>query len=213
MNSKYKTKIILERHGQSEGNAKQLFLGHTDLDLSEEGYRQAEVAAAALASEKIDVIYSSDLIRAHNTAAPHARIRGLDVIDDKNLRELYLGEWEGQAISYLLEKWNDDFILGWRQSFGTYCPPGGEAIQDLATRIYNEVMKLARENEGKTILIASHAAAIRSFWCRISEIPPEQVAERVQFPTNASFTTVYFDGEHLIPHEYSNDKHFSSDNS
>ena len=67
--------------------------------------------------------------------------------------------------------------------------------------------------EGKTILIASHAAAIRSFWCRISEIPPEEVAERVQFPTNASFTTVYFDGERLIPHEYSNDKHFSSDNS
>lgn len=74
------TKVILVRHGQSLGNAKRVLLGHTDLDLSELGYRQAEATAEALKDEKIDVVYSSDLKRAMSTAVPHARMRGMEEI-------------------------------------------------------------------------------------------------------------------------------------
>ena len=59
-----KTKIILIRHGESLGNANRTMLGHTDLDLSPLGYTQAETTANHLKNEKIDAIYSSDLIRA-----------------------------------------------------------------------------------------------------------------------------------------------------
>ena len=74
------TKLILIRHGESLGNAVRKLLGHTDLDLSPLGYQQAEAAAVALKDERIDAIYSSDLLRAYNTAVPHARLRGIDVI-------------------------------------------------------------------------------------------------------------------------------------
>lgn len=202
------TKIILERHGESIGNAERRCLGHTDLDLSPLGYRQAEIAARALAEEKIDAIYSSDLVRAHNTAVPHARIRGIEVIDDENLREIFLGEWEGASVERLETECYDQFVLGWRKSFGTFCPPGGESVQALGERIYDEVVSLAKQNAGRTILLTSHAAAIRAFWGKVTNVPPEELVLRVEFPTNASFTTVIFDGEKFIPLSFSDDRHF-----
>ena len=77
-----KTRLILIRHGESLGNSKRIILGHTDWDLSELGYRQAALAADALADRKVDAVYSSDLIRAYNTVLPMARSRGLSVIAD-----------------------------------------------------------------------------------------------------------------------------------
>ena len=76
-----KTLIYLVRHGESLGNAKRIYLGHTNLDLSDLGYIQANVTAQYLKGVKIDAIYSSDLLRAHNTALPHAQLRNLKVID------------------------------------------------------------------------------------------------------------------------------------
>ena len=85
-----KTYFYLIRHGQSIGNAWHRYLGHTDLGLSDLGKIQAEEAGAALADKKIDFIYSSDLKRAHETAIPHAKRRGLDIIDSKDLREMFV---------------------------------------------------------------------------------------------------------------------------
>ena len=63
-----KTRLYMIRHGQSEGNLKNLFLGHTDMDLTELGHLQAEMAAEYLATVPVDVIYASDLKRAFHTA-------------------------------------------------------------------------------------------------------------------------------------------------
>ena len=67
-----KTVIYLIRHGESEGNLKRICLGNTDLGLTEKGREQAEKTAKALSPVDIDAIYSSDLIRAVQTAEPHA---------------------------------------------------------------------------------------------------------------------------------------------
>ena len=81
IDDKYDTVLLLIRHGQSVGNLNYEFLGHMDKDLSELGYAQAARTAEFLSGEQIDMVYSSDLMRAHNTALPHAKIRGLDVVD------------------------------------------------------------------------------------------------------------------------------------
>ena len=65
-------KIIIIRHGQSIGNLKRIYLGHTNLGLSELGAEQAEIAARYFKNEKISAIYSSDLDRAYYTALPHS---------------------------------------------------------------------------------------------------------------------------------------------
>ncbi len=209
IDEKYDTVLYLVRHGQSIGNAKREFLGHTDKDLSELGYRQASRTAEFMAWNRIDAVYSSDLIRAHNTALPHAEMRGLCVIDSKNLREMYAGDWEGQKVEDIIAKSPSEFLDGWRESFGTYTLPNGENVQDAAQRIYREVMSIARENSGKHVLIGCHAAAIRAFWGKITKTPPEELAAAYQYPDNASVSVVYFDGEELIPGEYSHSSHLT----
>ena len=83
------TRIILVRHGESLGNKNNLALGHTNLDLSPRGYEQVRATAEFLRDEKIDVIYSSDLLRAHNTAVPNAELHGLPINDCVKLRETF----------------------------------------------------------------------------------------------------------------------------
>ena len=202
-----KTEIILIRHGESLGNAARRYLGRTDLDLSEKGYLQAQEAAEAIADIKIDRIFSSPLKRAYNTAVPHARLRGLDITVVDDLAEVNIGKWENLAIETLETEWHDEFVHGWKEHFGTYQAPGGESIQAVAQRMYDAVLNIASQNVGKTVLIASHAAAIRSFYGRVSAIAPEELAAAIPFPKNASLTRVGFDGERLYPICYADESH------
>ena len=97
------TRIYLIRHGESIGNAKRMYLGHTNLGLSELGHRQAEITAEFLKNVDFSVIYSSDLQRALETAAPHAKIRGMELILRRDLREINVGEWEGAYVDELMK--------------------------------------------------------------------------------------------------------------
>ena len=203
------TKIIIIRHGESLGNLHQIMLGHTDIDLAPRGYLQAEAAAEYLKDEQIDVIYSSDLIRACHTAEPHAKLRDLDVIVSRNLRECYVGDWENVALDEIVEKWPDLFFEGWRKSFGTFRIPGGESVQEAAARFEAEIIRIAKDNIGKTVLIAAHAAVIRGFWGKITKTPPENLATAYLYPTNASCSFVWYNGDELVPLEYSVDEHLS----
>ncbi len=106
-----RTKIYLIRHGESLGNAVRQLLGHTDLDLSPLGYRQADLTATALSSVQIDEVYSSDLLRAYNTALPHAKMRGLEVQGRTELRELFLGDWEGLRVEEVMQKYGGKSIV------------------------------------------------------------------------------------------------------
>ncbi len=209
-NTKYDTKLIIVRHGQSIGNANRIFLGHTDLDMSEHGYLQVNATAEHLKNEKIDVIYSSDLIRAYNTAVPHAKLRNLEIKTSKNLREAYVGLWENQAKDDIIAKWGREmFEIYWSEQFSTFVFPEGESIAEAGERFYNEILSICRENEGKTILITAHAAVIRAFWGIISGISWEKIADTIPFSSNASYSIAYFDGENVIPGEYSIDDHLS----
>ena len=203
-------KIFLVRHGQSLGNLNRVYLGHTNYDLSDLGREQAEITAEYLKNERIDAIYSSDLLRAHNTALPHARMRGLRVNDSENLREIFLGEWENQPIDELIEKQYDAFVIGWKQNFGTFTVPGGERVLDAGNRFRREVERIAKDNVGKCVLIAAHAAVIRVFWCLINRVEPCNMAAAFPFPTNASYSTLTYKNGEFFPIEYSHDSQFEN---
>ena len=205
-----RVKIIIIRHGQSLGNLNRIFLGHTDLDLSDLGYRQAKATAEYLKNERIDSIYSSDLIRAYNTALPHAKIRGLSVIENKNLREAYVGAWENMHVDDILAKWGREvFVDQWKNNFGCFVFPDGESTRAAGERFYRELISICSENEGKTLLVSSHAAIIRSFWAIISGVPAEEVSEKIPFPTNASYSIAYYENGKITPFSYSNDGHLA----
>lgn len=203
------TKIIIVRHGESLGNLNHIMLGHTDIDLAPRGFIQADAAAEYLKNERIDAIYSSDLIRAYHTAQPHAKMRDLDIVTSKNLRECYVGNWENVPLDEIVEKWPELFFEGWRKNFGTFRIPGGESVQEAADRFYNEVLRIAKENIGRTVLITAHAAVIRGFWGKVTKTPPEFLAATYPYPTNASCTFLWYNGVELMPLEYSVDEHLS----
>ncbi len=204
-----KTKFILVRHGESIGNANTLILGHTNLDLSEHGYKQAQATAEHLKDWKIDEIYSSDLLRAYNTALPHAKMRGLEVKQSKMLREMYVGEWENRYVSYVREHYGDMFDKDWHGGFGTFTFPGGENIMSGGKRFCAEMAKIAEENPDNTVLVAAHAAVIRAFWSIIAKIAPENIVNELPFPTNASYSLLEYENGEFTPIDYSCDAHLS----
>ena len=204
------TKIIIVRHGESETNKLGILVGHGDFSLTALGLEQAEQTAAALADEHIDAVYSSDLMRAMQTAMPHATRRGLEVIPVEGLRETYCGVWESRTFADLQENETEQYVGGFRENFMTFAFPGGETVPESGERFLRATERIARENEGKTVLIASHGGVIRVFWAMICGEALESSSDKIPFPTNASYSVAYFDGERILPHAYSCDGHITT---
>ena len=204
------TLIYLIRHGESLGNQSRTMLGHTDLDLSPLGYLQAVKTCEHLADVRFDAIYSSDLKRAYNTAKPHAELRGMDIVTSRELREMYVGEWENMWVEDIIKKYGDLFTEGWRHHFGEFTTPGGENVDETRERFYRAVVDIAKEEEGRVVLIAAHAGVIRLLWGKINGIPTSELAETYFYPSNASYSIVRWNGERLIPVSYSNDDHLAA---
>lgn len=201
------TRIYLIRHGESVGNLHRICLGHTDLDLTDLGREQAKKTAEALSEIDFAAIYSSDLQRAVHTAEPHAQKRGKTVAKSEFFRELYFGDWENASVLYLKEHHHEEFVIGWRQNFGTFTAPNGESVVDMAERMAAGIKNIVCEHVGKNILVASHAAAIRALWGKISGLEPHEWADAYPFPTNASYSVIEYDNGVLKPVSYSNDSH------
>jgi len=88
-------KLILIRHGESDGNAQRKFSGFQDVNLTEKGIWQAKRLARRLEGMQVDAFYCSDLKRARHTAEIIFGDRGEDIVVSPNLREINFGTWEG----------------------------------------------------------------------------------------------------------------------
>lgn len=197
------TEIYVVRHGQSMGNLKDLFLGHTDLDLTELGYEQAELTARHLDGIRADAIYSSDLLRAFHTAECTARRKGLPVIPEPGLREIHAGVWEGVVFAQIAQSHPEAFEV-WRTDFGnSYCP-GGESVAELRQRITSTVEAIAKRHPGQTVFLFSHAVAIRTLAAAWAGLLADEM-QLHPWPTNASVSHGrYCDGKFTLL-EYSRD--------
>ena len=192
------TRIIMIRHGQSQANAQSRFAGHSDFDLSELGKQQAELAAKYLYErEPLDAIYASDLLRAHNTAVPFSKLYGLPITDREGLRELFAGDWEGRTIDEIKERYTEDFRI-WREDFSNARCSGGESVAEIYARMIPEVLSLARENDGRCILLATHATPIRVTEAFSRGLSADRVHE-VPFVRNSAMNIFEYDGENLRP--------------
>ena len=188
-------RFIFERHGQSEGNLHGKFLGHTDLPLSELGHLQAECTAQFLKDVHIDVMLSSDLMRAYQTGEALARIKGMEIIKSRELREIYAGEWEGLKFEEIHERYQKDFEV-WRNDIGNAVCTGGEAVRQLDARIYSEICRLGELYAGKTVFIATHATPIRMMKLRAMGHPIEW-AKEFGWVENASVTEIGYENGQL----------------
>lgn len=179
------TRVLLIRHGYSMANAEDRFAGHSNFPLSDIGHKQAHLAAEYLyQTEKIDKIYASDLSRAYETATPTAKKFGLPVIPDERLREIYAGAWEGMKFDDIMVQYRDDFSV-WRNNYSYARCTEGESVAELYARVTAAVLDIAAQNDGKCILIASHATPLRAVECFTAGKDATCMHE-FQLPTNAS---------------------------
>ena len=203
------TKLIIIRHGESQANELGVIAGWNDYPLTALGMKQAEETAVHLtATEQIDVVCSSDLCRAVATAKACADKLGLAVQTYFDLRETYCGEWEGITFADLEARDPAEYAR-FKEFQLVYSIPGGENLWESGVRFYNKAMEIAKENEGKTVVIAAHGAVIRVFWALICGTPKEEATAKHDYASNASYSVVDFDGERFAPVEYSHDSHLT----
>lgn len=200
------TTLIFVRHGQSESNLAKVFTGQVDTLLTPLGHKQAENTAQFLKDYPISHIYASDLTRVMQTAAPTARMHGLEITPDRQLREIFAGEWEGRPYAELREKYPKSYQI-WLEDVGRARPDGGESIVELSARIYAEVDRLIALHRGECIALFSHAMPARALGCRWFGMPPEEMAS-VKGCANASVSVVEYedDGTFRVIH-YGYDEH------
>ena len=184
------TKIYLVRHGESEANRDNTFLGHANQSLTARGHSQAEKTAAFLESVPIDAIYTSDLDRAYETALHIAERKGLPVTKCEGLREIRAGEWEEMRFDEIERRYPDAYRT-WMEDIGNARCVGGESVAELQSRFAREVERIARANEGKCILIVSHAMAIRSLKAAWDGLPLSEM-KNVPWASNASVSAGEF---------------------
>lgn len=181
------TKLIFIRHGQSEANLQNRFAGQTNVPLTDLGKSQAKKAAEYIIKhEKIDKIYSSDLQRAHNTAVPVSELTGIPINDVKELREICAGIWEGRLANEIEIEYEQEFRT-WRKDYANARLPGGESVQEVYERVVPFVKKIAKENDGLTLLFASHASPIRAVECNSRGFGWERMSE-VSFVNNSAIS-------------------------
>ena len=200
------TKFYIVRHGQSEGNALRKFLGHTDLGLTELGHKQGKKTAEYLKDKGIDAIYSSDLVRAYDTAKYLGDMLGIEPVKSQNLREIFAGEWEGRALTEIIDLYENYQI--WLNDFGKVRCDGGESTLELQQRIEKELIRIAEENDGKTVMIATHAGAIRVMSCVWLGIDISE-AKNVAWVSNSSVTDVTYDNGKWILGTIGYDEHLT----
>lgn len=201
------TLIYMIRHGESVGNQKRDFLGHTDLPITEKGEKQALAAADYLASIGFapDAVYASPLCRALKTALlALSKCSAPDPILLDGLREIYAGDWEGKNFDALDVEYPEERRV-WREDIGHARPVGGEAVAELYGRVVSTVLTIAKENEGKTVFIGTHATPIRAVETYARGKSADLMCE-VPWPSNASLSVYRFDGERLISLAYSYDE-------
>lgn len=179
------TKLIFIRHGQSVANKERIFAGWYDAPLTDLGIEQAKLTGAYIAKNyKVDVVYSSDLARAEQTANEFCKITGHKMILSEKLREIHAGEWEGNSYEVLPIKYKKEFYV-WQHDIGHAVCTGGESIKDLYKRANDFVNEIIKDNEGKTIAIFSHATVIRVVTTKVLGYNYEGTT-KVEWTPNAS---------------------------
>ncbi|MCK5322376.1 MAG: histidine phosphatase family protein [Candidatus Aenigmarchaeota archaeon] len=161
------TRLIFVRHGETDWNKRKILQGTSDIELNKNGLEQARKVALRLKSEKIDVIYSSPLKRAYQTACAIAGEQGIEVIRDDDLREVNYGVFEGRNIDELK---NDELWKERKKDKYNFKPPGGESYKEFFDKTILAIKRILKDNRGKTILISSHSAFIRSALIKVMDM-------------------------------------------
>ena len=149
------TRVLAIRHGETAWNVDGRIQGQLDVPLNDMGRWQVHRLALALADENIAAIYSSDLLRALETAQAVARASGDAIVTDAGLRERGFGAFEGLSYTEINQRW-PELAERWRKRDPEFGAPGGETLNQFYARSIATAARLAALHPGQTIALVSH---------------------------------------------------------
>jgi len=178
--------LILLRHGESQWNLENRFTGWVDVPLSPRGEAEARKAGEKLRGRRIDVLYTSVLARAIETARlalAEAGIGPLPTVRDAALNERMYGDLQGKNKAEAAAEFGADQVKLWRRSYDVK-PPGGESLADTAARVlpYWEQKILPDVKTGKNVLVVAHGNSLRALVMHLDGLTREEVLE-LEIPT------------------------------
>ena len=145
--------LLLVRHGETDWNLAHRVQGHTDTPLNAVGRAQARGLADSLAATALVAVYSSDLSRALETAIAVARVHGLEVTVDPDLREKNFGSWEGLTDTEIAARFPDAVRGRWGD---------GETTEEVAERAIAAIERIRQRHPDGPVLVVSHGGALRA---------------------------------------------------
>lgn len=191
--------LILTRHGETTWNKWGKIQGSSDNSiLTKKGREQARSVAERLVAIGVDVIYSSELKRAKQTASIIAKKLEKRVQTTKNLNERSFGELEGKDVESVFGKLKK-LPIGERLE---YRPKGGESIIDVETRVFEEVEKIIERHQGEAVLLVIHGGVIKVLIPFIKKFPRDK---RIDVKIENTSLTIFKIQEDSILEELIND--------
>jgi probable phosphoglycerate mutase len=157
------TNIILIRHGETAWNAERRLQGHIDIALNAEGLRQAAATAGALAGEQLDLVVSSDLQRAAQTADAVARTRAVPVQRDPLLRERCFGGFEGLLYAEIEQRFPVEFAAWQARQIDAPMPAGAraaETFRQFYQRAVGAIVRWGDTHRGQTLALVAHGGVL-----------------------------------------------------
>jgi probable phosphoglycerate mutase len=188
------TRFCLVRHGETDWNVARRLQGHTDIPLNPNGMAQAIQMAKALKAIDLqfDVLYSSDLQRAANTAGAIEEKFGIKAIVDRQLRERHLGALQGLTTNEGPQLKPDLWAIHLNRNLD-HTLEGGESIKQFANRIHKALENIRMLHTGKTILLVSHGGALDMMY-RLASNQSLESEKAVAVP-NASLNWISHNGQ------------------
>ncbi|MFV0343017.1 MAG: histidine phosphatase family protein [Anaerocolumna sp.] len=154
------TIVYLIRHGETEWNKLGKFQGSTDISLSEEGIKQAHLAADVLKG-KFDHIYASPLSRAKHTAEIIGEASAIVPQIEPHIKEINFGLWEGLTFEEIKEKFPKEFT-SWRNPLEGYLMSEDISVKNAGKRAGDTIRRLVTKHPGKKIAIVAHGGILKA---------------------------------------------------
>jgi len=165
------TRLVLVRHGQTDGNASGRSQGRRDVPLNERGRKHARALAEALSTRALAAVVSSPASRCHDTARAIAEPHGLAVALDPRLVELDQGELDGLTGEEMRARF-PGFLERWRaEDPSDLRMPGGETMREAQERMLAAAANLVRAHAGSEVAVVSHNLAIKALLCHALGAP------------------------------------------
>ncbi|MBN2168486.1 MAG: histidine phosphatase family protein [Actinobacteria bacterium] len=166
-------RLFLIRHGQTDLNRDRRFRGHTPAPLNDQGRLEAERAGELLKDSSLEIIYTSPMPRAVETAEIISGITGCRVETDESFIDIDYGDWQGLTVEQVIEKYGVEPLQSWKEKPGEFQFPNGDSVEEIRVRLGPALKKTVNSVKSGTAGVLSHLLVLKLCYLVMMELPSD----------------------------------------